>query len=55
MAQRPAPRKKIAGQSAAAVPAVKEYLRSAPRMDLQGAADFGANLIAGVMTSAAGH
>jgi len=47
--------KKIAGQSAAAVPAVKEYLRSAPRMDLQGAADFGANLIAGVMTSTLGH
>jgi enoyl-CoA hydratase/carnithine racemase len=47
--------KRIAGYSAPAVPAVKEYLRSAPRMDLQGAADFGANLIAGVMTSAAGH
>lgn len=47
--------KRLAGYSAPAVPAVKEYLRSAPKMDLQGAADFGANLIAGVMTSSEAH
>jgi enoyl-CoA hydratase/carnithine racemase len=35
----------------AAVPAVKEYLRSAPRMDHQAASDFGSNLLAGVLAS----
>jgi enoyl-CoA hydratase/carnithine racemase len=35
----------------AAVPAVKEYMRSAPRMEPQAAADFGSNLLAGVLAS----
>jgi enoyl-CoA hydratase/carnithine racemase len=39
----------------AAVPAVKEYMRSAPRMEPQAAADFGSNLLAGVLSSSAGH
>ena len=38
----------------AAVPAVKEYMRSAPRMEPQAAADFGSNLLAGVLAST-GH
>jgi enoyl-CoA hydratase/carnithine racemase len=38
----------------AAVPAVKEYMRSAPRMEPQAAADFASNLLAGVLSSA-GH
>jgi enoyl-CoA hydratase/carnithine racemase len=37
----------------AAVPAVKEYMRSAPRMEPQAAADFGSNLLAGVLASTA--
>ena len=37
----------------AAVPAVKEYMRSAPRMEPQAAADFGSNLLAGVLSSTA--
>jgi enoyl-CoA hydratase len=36
----------------ASVPAVKEYMRSAPRMEPQAAADFGSNLLAGVLSSA---
>ena len=38
----------------AAVPAVKEYMRSAPRMEPQAAADFGSTLLSGVLSSA-GH
>jgi enoyl-CoA hydratase/carnithine racemase len=45
--------KKMVSRSAASVRAVKEYLRSAPRMDPQGAADFGSNLLAGVLASSA--
>ena len=36
----------------AAVPAVKEYMRSAPRMEPQAAADFGSTLLSGVLSSA---
>jgi enoyl-CoA hydratase len=43
----------IAQQPAPAVRAVKEFMRSAPRMDPQGAADFGSNLLAGVLSSSA--
>jgi hypothetical protein len=32
---------------------VKEYMRSAPRMEPQAAADFGSTLLAGVLSSAA--
>ena len=44
--------KKTLARVPAAVPAVKEYMRSAPRMDPQAAADFGSNLLAGVLSSA---
>ena len=44
--------KKMVSRSTASVRAVKEYLRSAPGMDPQGAADFGSNLLAGVLASA---
>jgi enoyl-CoA hydratase/carnithine racemase len=46
--------KKTLSRVPAAVPAVKEYMRSAPRMEPQAAADFGSNLLAGVLSSA-GH
>jgi len=36
----------------ASVPAVKEYMRSAPRMEPQAAADFGSTLLSGVLSSA---
>jgi enoyl-CoA hydratase/carnithine racemase len=45
----------IAAQPLAAVRAVKEYMRSAPQMDAQGAADFGSNLLAGVLSSTEPH
>ena len=45
--------KKTLGRVPAAVPAVKEYMRSAPRMEPQAAADFGSNLLAGVLSSQA--
>ena len=44
--------KKTLGRVPAAVPAVKEYMRSAQRMEPQAAADFGSNLLAGVLSSA---
>jgi len=44
--------KKTLARVPAAVPAVKEYMRSAPRMEPQAAADFGSNLLAGVLSSA---
>jgi len=47
--------KKTVGRNPAAVPAVKEYLKSAPRMDPQAASDFGSNLLAGVISSTLGH
>jgi enoyl-CoA hydratase/carnithine racemase len=47
--------KKTLGRVPAAVPAVKEFMRSAPRMEPQAAADFGSNLLAGVLSSSAGH
>jgi len=43
---------KTLGHVPASVPAVKEYMRSAPRMEPQAAADFGSNLLAGVLSSA---
>src|SRR5215470_4209961 len=43
---------KTLGRVPASVPAVKEYMRSAPRMEPQAAADFGSNLLAGVLSSA---
>jgi enoyl-CoA hydratase/carnithine racemase len=46
--------KKTLDRVPAAVPAVKEYMRSAPRMEPQAAADFGSNLLAGVLSSS-GH
>jgi enoyl-CoA hydratase len=45
--------KKTLARVPAAVPAVKEYMRSAPRMEPQAAADFGSTLLAGVLSSAA--
>lgn len=45
--------KKTLGRKPAAVPAVKEYLKSAPRMDHQAASDFGSNLLANVLASGA--
>jgi enoyl-CoA hydratase/carnithine racemase len=45
--------KKTLARVPAAVPAVKEYMRSAPRMEPQAAADFGSNLLAGVLSSQA--
>ena len=39
----------------ATVPAVKEFMRSAPRMEPQAAADFGSNLLAGVLSSSVPH
>lgn len=42
---------KTLGRKPAAVPAVKEYLKSAPRMDHQAASDFGSNLLANVLAS----
>jgi enoyl-CoA hydratase len=45
---------KTLSRSPPAVPAVKEYMRSAPRMEPQAAADFGSNLLAGVLSST-GH
>ena len=45
----------IARQPPAAVRALKEYMRSAPAMDSQGAADFGSNLLAGVLSSSVPH
>jgi enoyl-CoA hydratase/carnithine racemase len=47
--------RKTVDRNPAALPAVKEYLRSAPRMDPQAASDFGSNLLAGVMSSSLGH
>jgi enoyl-CoA hydratase len=47
--------KKTVARNPAALPAVKEYLKSAPRMDPQAASDFGSNLLAGVMSSTLGH
>jgi len=44
--------KKTLGRVPAAVPAVKEYMRSAPRMEPQAAADFGSTLLSGVLSSA---
>lgn len=43
--------KKTLARKPAAVPAVKEYLKSAPRMDHQAASDFGSNLLANVLAS----
>jgi enoyl-CoA hydratase/carnithine racemase len=43
--------KKTLARVPAAVAAVKEYMRSAPRMEPQAAADFGSNLLAGVLSS----
>lgn len=43
--------KKTLARVPAAVPAVKEYMRSAPRMEPQAAADFGSALLAGVLSS----
>ena len=42
---------RIASQPIRAVRAVKEYMRSAPGMDAQGAADFASSLLAGVLSS----
>ena len=42
---------RIASQPIVAVRAVKEYMRSAPGMDAQGAADFASSLLAGVLSS----
>ena len=42
---------RIASQPITAVRAVKEYMRSAPGMDAQGAADFASSLLAGVLSS----
>lgn len=42
---------KLAGNSGPALRAVKEYMRSAPEMDRQGAADFASNLLANVLAS----
>lgn len=42
---------RIASQPISAVRAVKEYMRSAPGMDAQGAADFASSLLAGVLSS----
>jgi enoyl-CoA hydratase len=44
--------KKTLGRVPASVPAVKEYMRSAPRMEPQAAADFGSTLLSGVLSSA---
>ena len=44
---------KTLGRVPASVPAVKEYMRSAPRMEPQAAADFGSTLLAGVLSSSA--
>jgi len=41
----------LASRQPAALRAVKEYLRSAPYMGTQGAADFGGNLLAAVLAS----
>jgi len=41
----------MTGRPTAAVRAVKEFLRSAPAMDSQGALDFASNLIANVLSS----
>jgi enoyl-CoA hydratase/carnithine racemase len=41
----------IASRLPTALRAVKEYLRSAPYMEARGAADFGGNLLAGVLAS----
>ena len=46
--------KKTLSRVPPSVPAVKEYMRSAPRMEPQAAADFGSNLLAGVLAST-GH
>ncbi len=42
---------KLSENSAASLRAVKEYLRSATRMDRQAAADFASNLLASVLSS----
>lgn len=42
---------KLAENSGPALRAVKEYMRSAPEMDRQGAADFASNLLANVLAS----
>ena len=42
---------KLGGNSADALGAVKAYMRSAPEMDRQGAADFASNLLANVLAS----
>jgi enoyl-CoA hydratase len=42
----------MTARSAAALIAVKDYLRSAPMMEPRGAAAYGASLLAGVLTSA---
>ena len=42
---------KLSENSAASLRAVKEYLRSAPGMDRQGASDFASNLLASVLAS----
>jgi enoyl-CoA hydratase len=41
----------IGSRQPAALRAIKEYLRSAPYMESRGAADFGANLLASVLSS----
>jgi enoyl-CoA hydratase len=41
----------IASRQPVALRAIKEYLRSAPYMESRGAADFGANLLASVLSS----
>jgi enoyl-CoA hydratase/carnithine racemase len=43
--------KKTLARKPAAVPAVKEYLKSAPRMDHQAASDFASSLLANVLAS----
>src|SRR5262249_54808449 len=43
--------KKTLARVPTAVPAVKEYMRSAPRMEPQAAADFGSTLLSGVLSS----
>ncbi len=42
---------KLSSNSAGALEAVKAYMRSAPEMDRQGAADFASNLLANVLAS----
>jgi enoyl-CoA hydratase/carnithine racemase len=42
---------KLTSRFPPAVRAVKEFLRSAPSMDAQGAADFASNMLANVLSS----